>query len=49
MRALYTVPGSETPRELTCEGFVEREFGERVADRVAREMEYEPNDDVLVV
>ena len=28
---------------------VEREFGAEVADRVAREMEYEPNDDVLVV
>ena len=28
---------------------VERAFGSEIRDRVAREMEYEPRDDVLVV
>jgi transcriptional regulator GlxA family with amidase domain len=28
---------------------VDREFGDEIADRVAREMEYDPSDDVLVV
>lgn len=49
VRALYTVPGSESPRELRCDGFVEGDLGVTLVDDEGEEIAFVASSSLIAI